>query len=191
MTWRCVSTITITQFGVNCGIPSKPEEPQFAQFGAKFGCCDPRDAVERLKKWRVRAVGYWMSPCKWGVFVDDYFWGLEVVSRVLNSGTSPGCLILDSAQCRPVSHHAVPFVYHCSTEPLHHTIALHCTTPYYCLHHTIACTIPYCTIPYCTIPYCTIVTILYLVPKLFDEVEMISKNEKIASLYSEKLNKAN
>ena len=141
MTWRCVSTITITQFGVNCGIPLKLEEPQFAQFGAKFGCCDPRDAVERLKKWRVRAVGYWMSPCKWGVFVDDCFWGLEVVSRVLNSGTSPGCLILDSAQCRPVSHHAVPFLYHCSNEPLHHTIALHYTirllAPYHCLHHTI------------------------------------------------------
>ena len=91
--------------------------------------------------------------CLWMTF----FWGLEVVSRVLNSGTSPGCLILDSAQCHPVSHHAVPFVYHCSTEPLHHTIALHCTTPYYCLHHTIACTIPYCTIPHCTIvslPFC-------------------------------------
>ena len=101
----------------------------------------PKRCGREAERWRVQAVGYWMSPCKWGVFVDDFFWGLEVVSRVLNSGTSPGCLILDSAQCHPVSHHAVPFVYHCSTEPLHHTIALHQTipllAPYHCLHYTI------------------------------------------------------
>jgi hypothetical protein len=51
-----VSTITITQFGVNCGTPPKLEEPQFAQFGAKFGCCDPRDAVERLKDEESRLL---------------------------------------------------------------------------------------------------------------------------------------
>ena len=141
MTWRWVSTITITQFGVNCGTPPKLEEPQFAQFGAKFGCCDPRDAVERLKKWRVRAVGYWISPCKWGVFVDDYFWGLEVVSRVLNSGNL--ARLLNSGLC-PMSSCLTPCCTIC-LPLLHWTI-----TPYHCiaLHYTILLLAPYHIVPY-------------------------------------------